>query len=190
MAIATANAHAPTPRVVAPVTTAGADPATLITISVPTRIKERWYKIHGNGYQFLITKALSEAKLSPKAFKKCWKKVRPMIPEEDLFRLFDKTFGSRNNLLGRVDFINDILRRYQNMGEPVRDCVACLSFVSLCCVGLLLHQCSISCVLMALTDWTMTDTAYLTGFVCLIRLRSTPPARYLDVLEAFVTSHA
>ena len=124
-------------------------------ISVPTRIRERWCEIHGDGFEFDISKALSKAKVSPEEFKKRWRKVQPTIPEEELFRLFEKAFDSRNNLLGRVDFINDILRRYQDMGEPVCDCVACLSFVSVCSVGLLLCQCSIFCVLIALTDWTI-----------------------------------
>ena len=125
---------------------------------MPTRIRERWFKI-GNGFQFLITKALSEAKVSAEEFQTCWKKVQPTIPEEELLRLFKKAFDSRNNIPGRVDFINDILRQYQDMGEPVCDCVACLSSVSVCCIGLLLSQCAISCVLMALTDWTMTVKA-------------------------------
>ena len=160
-------------------------------IYVPKRIRERWCSYPcGNNVEFLIGKALSQTNVGEEKFKKCWKTVQPTIPEEELFRLFKKGFNSRNNLHGKVDFINDILRRYKGMTEPVCDCVACLSFVSMCCVGLLLYQCSISCVLIALTDWTMTDTAYPTGFVCLIRLRSTPLARYLGVLEPFVTSHA
>ena len=144
-----------------------------ITISVPKRIKERWCKTHCNNLQFRLNKSLSEAKVSAKEFKRCWKMVQPTIPEDEIFCLFEKTFGSGNNRRGKIDFINYILRRYQNMGETVCDCVVFLSFVSMCCVGLLLYQCSISCVLIALTDWAMTDTAYLTGFVCLIRLRST-----------------
>ena len=162
---------------------------TSYTIRVPSRIKERWRKTHHNCGEFNITKALSEAKVSPKEFKKCWKRVHPMIPEEELFRLCEKAFGSGHNLCAKVDFIKDIVRRYQDMAEPVRDCVVVLSFVSMCCVCLLLSQCVISCVLVALTECAMTDTAYLTGFVCLIRLRSTPPPRYLDVLEPFIISH-
>ena len=115
-----------------------------ITINVPTRIKERWRRTRpGNVFQFLISTALSEAKVSAEKFKTCWKRVQPTIPEEELFRLFEKTFGSGDNVHRKVDFINDILRRYQDIGEPVCDCVACLSFVSMCCVGLLLYQCVI-----------------------------------------------
>ena len=128
-----------------------------IKISVPTRIRERWRSAAG----FYISKALSEAQVSAEKFKTCWKRVRATIPKEELFRLFEKTFGSEDNLHRKVDFINDILRRYQGMTEPVRDCVACLPFVSMCCVGLLLYQCSISCVLIALTDYT---TPYPTIF--------------------------
>jgi len=105
------------------------------------------------------------------------------MSDEEIIRLFKKTFGSGHNLSGKIDFIKDILRRYKGMGEAVRECEVFLSFVSMCCVGLLLSQCVISCVLIALTEWTMTDTAYVTGFVCLIRLRSTPPSRYLDVSQ-------
>ena len=154
-------------------------------VCLPSRIRERWHKIHHNSGEFAITKPLAEAKVSPKEFKKCWKRVQPTIPEEDLLRLFNKTFGSGHNLSSKVDFIKDIVRRCQDMGELVCECVVFLSFVSMCCVCLLLSQCVISCVLV-----TMTDTTYVTGFVCLIRLRSTPPPRYLDVLEPFVTSHA
>ena len=75
-----------------------------------------------------------------------------MIPAEDLFRLFKKAFGSGHNLRDKVDFIKDIVRRYQDMGDAVRECVVFLSFVSMCCVGLLLSQCVSSCVLIALTD--------------------------------------
>ena len=161
-------------------------PRGYIRIMVPARIRERWCKMHIkalNGFQ--VYKALSEAKVSSEEFKMYWKRVQPTIPEEDLFRLFKQAFGLHH----KADFINDILRRYQDMGEPVRNCVACLAFVSVCFVGLLLSQFVISCVLVALTDWTITGIAYLTEFVCLIRLRSTPPPRYLDVLEPFATSH-
>ena len=49
--------------------------------------------------------------------------VHPMISDEDLFRLLDKAFGLHGNLDDKVDFINDILRRYKAMGEPVCVCV-------------------------------------------------------------------
>ena len=84
-----------------------------IEISVPSRIRERWRKTHDNSGEFTITKALSEAKVSPKEFRTCWKRVQPTIPEEDLLRLLKKAFGSGHNLRGKVDFIKDILRRYQ-----------------------------------------------------------------------------
>ena len=158
---------------------------------MPKRIRERWCASRGNSinsYSYTIHNALRDCdpKVSREEFKACWKRVQPTIPEEDLFRMFKKAFGSHH----KVDFINDILRRYQDIGEPVRNCVACLAFVSVCFAGLLLSQCSISCVLVALTECAMTDTAYLTGFVCLIRLRLTPPPRYLDVFEPFIISHA
>ena len=77
------------------------------------RIKERWRSTRPNsGTQFLINTALAEAKVSAEKFKKCWQTVQPTIPEEDLFRLFDKTFGSDDNLRGKVDFIEDILQRH------------------------------------------------------------------------------
>ena len=88
-------------------------------IMVSTRIKKRWRKIHGNSLQYSINTALSKTKVSAEEFQKCWKRVRPTIPTEDLFRLFEKTFGSGHNLRGKVDFINYILRRCQNMGGPV-----------------------------------------------------------------------
>ena len=112
-------------------------------ITVPARIRERWCKIRPNGFDFHITKALSKAKVSSEKFKMYWRRVQPTIPQEDLFRLFEKAFGPGRNVFSKVDFINDILRRYQNMGEPVRDCVVCLSFLSMCCVGVLLYRCVI-----------------------------------------------
>ena len=58
-----------------------------------------------------------------------------MISDEDLFYLFEKTFGVYGNLGGKVDFIKDILRRYKAMGEPVCECVTVwLVTVLECCV--------------------------------------------------------
>ena len=63
------------------------------------------------------------AKVSSKEFKKCWKMVQPTIPDEELFYLFEKAFDvPGNNLDGKVNFINDILRRYKAMGELVCVC--------------------------------------------------------------------
>ena len=125
-----------------------------ISIKVPSRITARWCNTRpGKNDQFLIGTALSEAKVSEEEFKKCWKKVQPTIPQEDLVRLLVKTFGSGNNLHRKVDFIKHILRRYRDIEKPVCDCVTCFSFVSTCCVGLLLYQyCILSSVLIALTD--------------------------------------
>ena len=121
-------------------------------IKVPVRIGERWRSTRpGNSFQFTITKALEEVKVSVEEWKACWKRVQPTIPEEELFRLFEKTFGSDHNLSSKVDFIKDIVRRCQDMGEPVRECVTCLSFVSMCCVGVLLYQCVSFCILIALS---------------------------------------
>ena len=94
-------------------------------ICVPTRIKERWCKSHGTAYQFIVTKVLSIAKVSSKEFKTCWRMVKAVISDKELFCLFEKAFGVSGNLDGKVDFINDILRRYKAMGEPVCVC-ACV----------------------------------------------------------------
>ena len=59
------------------------------------------------------------AKVSSKEFKKCWKMVQPMIPDEELLCLLEKAFGLNGTLAGKVDFIKDILRRYKAIGEPV-----------------------------------------------------------------------
>ena len=119
-------------------------------ICVPTRIKQRWCKIHGKGCEFHITKALSMAKVSSKEFRKCWEMVHPMISGEELFCLCDKAFGVHGNLDGKVDFVKDILRRYKDMGEPVCacaracvcvcDCLACLCFVCVC-LGVMVLRC-------------------------------------------------
>ena len=90
-------------------------------IYVPTRIKERWYSTHGNSIVFLIGTALSKANVNAEEFKKCWRTVQPTIPEEELFRLFDETFGSGNDVHLRVDFIKDILRRYQDSSMVIRE---------------------------------------------------------------------
>ena len=114
-----------------PVVNFALPPIQCISVKVPARIKERWHSTRpNNGAQFLINTALSEAKVSAEKFKKCWQTVRPTIPEEDLFRLFDKTFGSDDNLRGKVDFIEDILqrhdknitRRYQEAKTVVLSC--------------------------------------------------------------------
>ena len=68
------------------------------------------------------------AKVSLKQFRKCWKKVQPMIPDEELFCLFEKAFDVPGNLGSKLDFIKDILQRYKAMGEPVCVCVCmCLT---------------------------------------------------------------
>ena len=94
-------------------------------VCVPKRIKERWCKSHGTGCTFVITKALSMAKVSLKQFRKCWKMVQPMIPDEDLFCLFEKAFDVYGTLGDKVDFIKDVLRRYKAKREPVCEC-ACV----------------------------------------------------------------
>ena len=58
--------------------------------------------------------------------------VRPEIPDEELFCLFNKAFGRRDNLAGKVDFVRDVLRRYKVMGEKV-----CLSDKPLLCLSAL-----------------------------------------------------
>ena len=114
-----------------PVVNFALPPIQCISVKVPARIKERWRSTRpNNGTQFLINTALSEAKVSAEKFKKCWKTVQPTIPEEELFRLFDKTFGSVDNPRGKVDFIEDILqrhdknitRRYQEAKTVVLSC--------------------------------------------------------------------
>ena len=106
-------------------------------INVPARIKQKWCKRGGAKGQFFVTKALPMAKISTEEFRKCWKIVQPMIPDEELFRLLEKTFGPHKNLDDKVIFIKDIMRRYKAMGEPVcvreRAYLSCLCFV-LCTV--------------------------------------------------------
>ena len=104
-------------------------------IRVSSRIKQRWYKSHGKGCRFDITKVLSMAKASSEEFRKCWKVVQPMISDEELFCSFEKAFDVPGNLDGKLDFIKDILRRYKTMGEPVCECLTCLFFVFVCCVS-------------------------------------------------------
>jgi len=92
------------------------------SIKVPARIGERWRSERPeNTSQFHITTALSEANVNAEDFKKCWRTVQPTIPKEELVRLFNKTFGSENNLHHKVNFIKDILRRYQDSSIVIRE---------------------------------------------------------------------
>ena len=100
-------------------------------IWVPRRIQSRWFKFQGSTTNKLgITTALQRSNISAQDFKKCWIAVRGNIPDKDLYSLFVKAFGVRHNVAGRVYFVEDILRRYKAMGEPV-----CLSGMPVYSVG-------------------------------------------------------
>ena len=143
-----------------------------VCLCLPTRISQRWCKSNYTGLRFYIAKALVIANISWEEFKKSWRLVHPMIPEEELFCLFKKAFGSRNNVPGRVAFIKDIMRRYNDMGEPVCDCLVCITFASVCSVGppysVVMPTCYVWFALasfIALSQYTMSETQYLTELI-------------------------
>ena len=68
------------------------------------------------------------ANISSEEFQKYWRVVEKMIPDEELLCMFEKASSTHDNLAGKVDFINNILRRYKAMGEPVSYFWLCLFF--------------------------------------------------------------
>ena len=92
-------------------------------ICLPKRLIQRWRKITGNHHCFNIANALSMVQVTYNEFKKCWRTVKLMLPDNEIFCIFEKTFGPRNNLAAKVDFVKEILQRYKAMGEPVSWCV-------------------------------------------------------------------
>ena len=85
-----------------------------ININVPARISKRWLNNH-SGTEYRVGSACSQANVNSEKFKECWKTVQPTLSEEELFGLFDGTFGSpgrcqKSNLERKVKFIKHILR--------------------------------------------------------------------------------
>ena len=131
-------------------------------MKVPKRIKQIWCKSVGNGsYWIHLTQALAMADVSADEFRKCWQVVQLRIPRKEFFRLFKKAFGQNFNLPCRVAFVKDMVRRYKAMGEPVCECLACLSFVSVCPVGaarnVVVQACHVSSTLASLSAQSVHD---------------------------------
>ena len=97
------------------------------SIYVPARIERRWLQGTGNCFRLSITKALERAKVSQQVFQKSWRIVQPTIPDAELFSLFIKAFGDRDNALSRVHFIKEVVQEYKAMAKRVWD--ACVVFV-------------------------------------------------------------
>ena len=97
------------------------------TVQVPKRIKRRWFKEADNkSVQHRISGALETVGISRKEFYLCWKKVKPKIPDDELFSLLNKAFGTPRDHAAKDKFVRDVWRRYKAMGERVRLSV-CLS---------------------------------------------------------------
>ena len=62
------------------------------------------------------------ANVSGDEFKICWAFVAPRMSDGDLFNMFKRAgFGQRNRRIdGKVNFVKEIMRRFQVMGGPVR----------------------------------------------------------------------
>ena len=88
-------------------------------ITVPTRIRDRWFESH-RGTEFRLGTACSKVNVSPEEFKKCWRNVQPTLSEEVLFRLFDSTFGSVGNLERKIKFVKHILALHQGTRRAAR----------------------------------------------------------------------
>ena len=105
-----------------------------VQLTLPKRIRERWCKSH-TGFRFNLVKPLPIANISAQEFRKAWKIVGPIIPDKELFRMFEKGFSVSDDQDSKAAFIKDIVRRHKAMGEPV--CVCVTVSLSLCvCVNI------------------------------------------------------
>ena len=107
-----------------------------ITMLVPSCIRERCCKKHSEkSPSFTITSALRRSKVRAFDFKKYWRMVQTRTPDDELVELLKNVTGAHSSLSGKVNFIQDILRRYKAMGEPV-----CVFGMPACCLSV----CSVS----------------------------------------------
>ena len=95
----------------------------LVRVKVPRRIRARWLK-HveitqtSTDYQYDISSAVKIANVCPEELRKCWKFVKSVISNEELFCMFkDAGFGScrkQKQPHHVVSFVKKILQRYQD----------------------------------------------------------------------------
>ena len=88
-------------------------------ITLPMRMREKLCKNHPNGRKFKLTRALAVLNVRSEEFKKCWKIVHRMIPDDEYFSLFEKVLHPQDGVTRRVDFIKEIFRRSKAMKKPV-----------------------------------------------------------------------
>ena len=98
-----------------------------VILSVPARISKRWRECSRSAHGLKFSGALAKAQIKPAEFKKCWRKVKDTIPDNELFHLFDNAHGQFNRS-GKEYFVQDIMRRYKAMGKQV-----CLSEKAVVC---------------------------------------------------------
>ena len=105
---------------------------------MPARISKRWRECGRTIRKLTFSEVLEQAQIKPAEFKKCWSMVKDTIPDNELFHLFDKAYGTLN-CSGKEYFVKDIMRRYKSMREPVRlrGIVAVVCFRVCLCVCLL-----------------------------------------------------
>ena len=90
-----------------------------VRLHLPRRILKRWCECGRSDIRVIFSEVLAKAQIKPAEFKKCWRKVKGTIPDNELFHLFDKARGQFNRS-GKEYFVQDIMRRYKVTGEPVR----------------------------------------------------------------------
>ena len=98
------------------------------TIQVPKRINQRWLRerrligreAHSRHYQYPISRSLATVGISREEFALRWRRVQPEIPDDELFSMFNKAFGTPYNRKPKLKFVQEILRRYKAIIERVR----------------------------------------------------------------------
>ena len=118
-----------------------------LTLMMPQRIVSRWGKHvgkkHQNRFKYNISPALMRTNVSVNDFQKCWAFVAPCMSDEELFHLFKRTgfdqpnMGLYGNINGKMNFIKEIMRRFQVMGGAVRP--SCMPAMHVCLLYLQLY---------------------------------------------------
>ena len=104
-------------------------------INIPVRVRQRWLANVGTCFFYRIRTACIAVYINPEDLKEYWRLVEPSIPDEELFSLLEKAFGTHRCLASKVGFVKEVVRRYKAMGAPVRLFgvpIFCLSVCLLC----------------------------------------------------------
>ena len=84
------------------------------TAQVPKRLMHRWLREADNkSLQHHISRALATVGISRKEFTLRLRRVQPEIPDDELFSMYNKAFGTPGDLVPKLKFVQEILRRYK-----------------------------------------------------------------------------